>query len=100
VANDCIGVVRRARNPALAHLFIDHLLDSDVATRNFGWNGYQPPQTRLAPSRLVADGYVPRELKNTITRRSSFNSGFMQLELSPEVDDRWHRVWNEFENRV
>jgi len=100
VANDCIGVLRQARNPVLAHLFIDHLLDSDIAARNFGWNGYQPPQNKLAPSRLVADGYVPRELKNTITRRSSFNRGFMQMELSPEVDARWHGVWEEFENRV
>jgi spermidine/putrescine transport system substrate-binding protein len=100
VANDCIGVLRGARNPVLAHLFIDHLLDSDIATRNFGWNGYQPPQSKLAPSRLVADGYVPRELKNTITHRSSFNRGFMQMELSPEVDDLWHGVWEEFETRV
>jgi len=100
VANDCIGVLRDARNPVLAHLFIDHLLDSDIAIRNFGWNGYQPPINNLAPSRLVADGYVSRELRNTITRRSSFNRGFMQMELSPEVDDRWHGLWEEFENRV
>lgn len=100
VANDSIGVLSQARNPVLAHLFIDHLLDSDIAARNFGWNGYQPPQNKLAPSRLVADGYVPRELKNTITRRSSFNRGFMQMELSPEVDDLWHGVWEEFETRV
>ena len=84
----------------LAHLFINHLLDFDIATRNFGWNGYQPPQNELGPKRLVVDGYVSRELKNTITRRSSFNSGFMQMELSPEADDRWHDVWEEFENRV
>jgi len=100
VANDCMGVLRKARNPVLAHLFIDHLLDFDIATRNFGWNGYQPPQNELGPKRLVVEGYVSRELKNTITRRSSFNSGFMQMELSPEADDRWHGVWEEFENRV
>jgi len=100
VANDCIGVLRDARNPVLAHHFINHLLDSDIATRNFGWNGYQPPQNSLLPSRLVADGYVPRELRNTITRRGAFNRGFMQMELSPEVDDLWHGVWEEFANRV
>jgi spermidine/putrescine transport system substrate-binding protein len=100
VANDCIGVLRGSRNPVLSHLFIDHLLDFDVATRNFGWNGYQPPLTKLLPSRLVADGYVPAELKSTITQRRSFNRGFMQMELSPEVDARWHGVWEEFENRV
>lgn len=100
VANDCIGVLRNARNPVLAHLFMNHLLDFDNASRNFGWNGYQPPLTKLVPSRLVADGYVPPNLKNTITHRNSFNRGFMQMELSPEADASWHRVWREFENRV
>jgi spermidine/putrescine transport system substrate-binding protein len=100
VANDCMGVLRNAKSPVLAHLFIDYLLDNDVATRNFGWNGYQPPQVKLRPSQMVSDGYVPAQLRNTITRRSSFNRGFMEMELSPEADDRWHRVWEEFERSV
>ncbi len=100
VANDCMGVVRNAENPVLAHHFIDYLLDNDVATRNFGWNGYQPPQVNLKPSKMVADGYVPDQLRNTITLTSSFNRGFMEMELSPEADDSWHRVWEEFETSV
>ena len=100
VANDCMGVVRNAENPVLAHHFIDYLLDNDVATRNFGWNGYQPPQVNLKPSKMVTDGYVPDQLRNTITLTSSFNRGFMEMELSPEADDSWHRVWEEFETSV
>ena len=100
VANDCIGVLRNARNPVLAHLFIDYLLDNDVATRNFAWNGYQPPQVELKPSKMVADGFVPDHLKNAITRPSAFNRGFMEMELSPEADESWHRVWEEFETSV
>ena len=97
VANDCMGVVRNAENPVLAHHFIDYLLDNEVATRNFGWNGYRPPQVNLKPSKMVADGYVPDQLRNTSTLTSSFNRGFMEMELSPEADDSWHRVWEEFE---
>jgi spermidine/putrescine transport system substrate-binding protein len=100
VANDCIGVLRDAHSPVLAHHFIDHLLDADVATTNFAWNGYQPPQARLKPSQLVAQGYVPEYLRNTIVQRDAFNSGFMQLELSPQVDSLWHRVWEGFEGRA
>ena len=100
VANDCMGVLRNAKSPVLAHLFIDYLLDNDVATRNFGWNGYQPPQLKLKPSAMVAAGYVPPRLGNTITLRDSFNRGFMEMELSPDANDRWHRVWEEFEASV
>jgi spermidine/putrescine transport system substrate-binding protein len=100
VANDCMGVLRNARNPVLAHHFIDYMLDEDVAIRNFGWNGYQPPQRKLTPSLMVNKGYVPTHLKNAITLRSSFNKGFMEMELSAEADDRWHRVWKEFEASV
>ena len=100
VANDCIGVLREAKNPVLAHLFINHLLDDDVALRNFGWNGYQPPQIKLTPPLMVADEYVPAQLENAITRRNSFNRGFMEMELSVETDGLWHRVWEEYEASV
>jgi spermidine/putrescine transport system substrate-binding protein len=100
VANDCMGILRGSPNPVLAHHFINYLLDSDVATANFAWNGYQPPQVGLKPPLLVAEGYIPGYLGNTIVRRESFNSGFMQLELAPRVDQQWHRVWGEFNDRA
>ena len=34
----------------LAHLMINDLLDNEIGLRNFGWNGYQPPLTKLSPS--------------------------------------------------
>ena len=100
VANDCIGVLRNARNPVLAHLFINYLFDPDVATTNFEWNGYQPPIDGLKPSLLVREGYVPGYLSNTVVERSAFNSGFMQLELPPDINAEWHRVWEDFVNRA
>jgi len=100
VANDCIGVPRNARHPVLAHLFINYLLDNTVAARNFGWNGYQPPQIGLEPSLLVAEGYVAPLIKNTITRRQAFNSGFMPMELSPRTDSLWHNTWEAFKTDV
>jgi spermidine/putrescine transport system substrate-binding protein len=100
VANDCIGVLRKAEHPVLAHLFINHLLDDDVAIRNFGWNGYQPPQIKLTPPLMVAQEYVPSQLQNAITLRDSFNRGFMEMELSQQTDGLWHQTWEEFEASV
>jgi spermidine/putrescine transport system substrate-binding protein len=84
----------------LAHLFLDYLLDFETSVKNYSWNGYQPPQKRLDPALLVERGYVPAYLHNAIVRRADFNRGFMQLELSPEVDDLWHRAYAEFRATV
>jgi spermidine/putrescine transport system substrate-binding protein len=43
VGCDLTAICARGRSPVLAHAFVDHLLDEDVAFRNFLWNGYQPP---------------------------------------------------------
>lgn len=45
VGCDLTAVCSRGRNPVLAHAFVNHLLDFDVAMDNFPWNGYQPPLT-------------------------------------------------------
>ena len=100
VGNDCIGVLRDGPNPVLAHLFIDHLFDLGVATRNFEWNGYQPPVDGLNPRFLVEKGFVPGYIRDAVVDRAAFNRGFMQLELPSEIDDEWHRVWGDFANRV
>jgi hypothetical protein len=75
-------------------------LGHDVAMKNFSWNGYQPPQRRAEPDRLVAEGYVPPYLASTIVRPEAFNQGFMELELGPRVDARWHRSWDAFREMV
>jgi spermidine/putrescine transport system substrate-binding protein len=72
------------------------MLDYKVAMKNFGWNGYQPPQTRVHPDNLVAQGYIPDTMKTTILDQSAFDRGYELLELSPPVDNKWHGVWQQF----
>jgi spermidine/putrescine transport system substrate-binding protein len=93
VGNDVISLLRGGKNPVLAHHFLNYILDFKTSMKNFGWNGYQPPQRRADPDRLVDEGYVQPYLKETITRPSDFNRGFMELELSPRADRRWHDAW-------
>ncbi|MFN2488928.1 MAG: spermidine/putrescine ABC transporter substrate-binding protein [Actinomycetota bacterium] len=100
VGNDTIAVLKNGKNPVLAHHFLNYLLDSQTAMKNFGWNGYQPPQRDADPERLVGEGYVPSYLENTIVRTKDFNRGFMELELSPSVDELWHDAWEEFRTHV
>ena len=49
VNSDLIVLLRSGKNPVLGHLFMDFLLDYDVAVENMSWNGYQPPQNKLDP---------------------------------------------------
>ncbi len=68
VDNDLIVLLRGGKNPVLAHLFLNHMLDPEVAKQNFQQIGYQPPQVSLNPDSLVADGLVPENLKSAIVR--------------------------------
>jgi spermidine/putrescine transport system substrate-binding protein len=96
IGNDLIAILSSGRNPVLAHHFLNYMLDYNVAMKNFGWNGYQPPQTRVNPDKLVAQGYIPETMKSAVVRQSDFDRGFELLELSPPVDAAWHDVWQQF----
>ena len=45
INNDSFGIVKGAKNPVLAHLFLNHLLDVETAYVNFTFNFYQQPLT-------------------------------------------------------
>jgi spermidine/putrescine transport system substrate-binding protein len=96
VGSDLLVLLRSGRNPVLGHLFLNHLLDYDVAVDNMSWNGYQPPQNKLDPTKLVATELIPPNLKTATVLPAYFETGYRFLELPGEVDDRWHAVWQEF----
>jgi spermidine/putrescine transport system substrate-binding protein len=96
VNSDLIVLLRTGKNPVLGHLFLNHLLDYDVAVENMSWNGYQPPQNKLNPTELVSQELLPKNLETATVLPAYFDSGYRYLELPGEVDDRWHAVWQEF----
>ena len=61
VDNDMLVTLRGGKNPVLAHLFINHMLDTEVAKENFSAIGYQPPQNSITPDSLVTEEFIPRE---------------------------------------
>lgn len=96
VDNDLLVSLRGGANPVLSHLFINHMLDPDVARRNFSAIGYQPPQVSINPDSLVAEGFIPENLKAAIVRPEYFDVGYRMLELEPANDDAWRALWRSF----
>jgi spermidine/putrescine transport system substrate-binding protein len=101
IGNDAISIPRSAKNPVLAHHFLNFMLDETNAYENFyNFVGYQPPQVSLNPDRLVADEVVPPHLASTVVRPEDFDEGYTLLELAPDVDARWQAIWAEFKAGV
>ncbi|BBY59506.1 polyamine ABC transporter substrate-binding protein [Mycolicibacterium sarraceniae] len=96
VDNDLIVQLRGGKNPVLANLFLNHMLDPEVAKQNLQQIGYQPPQVSLNPDTLIADGLVPENLKSAIVRPEYFDAGYRLLELDTANDAAWHNVWRAF----
>ena len=96
VNSDLMVVLRGGKNPVLAQLFINHLLDPAVAAANFSAIGYQPPQVGLNPKQLVADQTIPPSLASAAVLPEYFDTGYRTLELPPDVDAKWLANWSQF----
>jgi spermidine/putrescine transport system substrate-binding protein len=96
VDNDLMVVLKTSKSPVLAHLFLNHMLEFDVAYGNFQAIGYQPPQNQINPERLIADSFIPKELTAAVVLPKYFDEGYRTLELPPAVDEQWHAVWQVF----
>jgi spermidine/putrescine transport system substrate-binding protein len=96
VGSDMITVLRGAKNPVLAHAFLNFLLDNNVGVQNFSWLGYIPPLTVINPEKLVAQGYIPKNLTSTIVRQSDFDRGLSLLPLTTNGQTIWQDAWSTF----
>ena len=96
ISNDTIAVVAGAEHPVSAHVFLDWMLLPDNALENFGWVGYQPPQTSLDPETLVADEWVPPYLESTIVREEDFDNpnGNVPIQLDADTEAAWLEAWS------
>jgi spermidine/putrescine transport system substrate-binding protein len=102
IGNDTITIPANARNPVLAHYFLNYMLTAPTALDNFAWVGYQPPQNEAEPGALTTtksvwgEPYVFPWLEAAVVRKEDFDRGLPQWELTPEVDDMWHDAWQNF----
>ncbi|MCV7225306.1 polyamine ABC transporter substrate-binding protein [Mycolicibacterium komossense] len=96
VDNDMLVTLKGGKNPVLAHLFLNHMLDPAVAKENFSAIGYQPPQNTLTADSLIAEEFIPENLRSAIVKPEYFDAGYRLLELDAANDAAWHNVWNAF----
>jgi spermidine/putrescine transport system substrate-binding protein len=96
VDNDLICVTSKAKNPVLAHLYIDFLLDKANAETNFTFVGYQPAIEGLGADELIGKGLVPENLRTCVLSTEQIAKGLRHLRLSPDVETLWEDAWSKF----
>jgi spermidine/putrescine transport system substrate-binding protein len=96
VSNDSMGVMTAAKSPVLAHLYIDYLLDNDVAEKNFSWVGYLPALAKLDADYVIGAGYVPENLRNCVPTNEDITKGLKYLDLGPDGDALYEAAWSKF----
>jgi spermidine/putrescine transport system substrate-binding protein len=100
IGNDTMTVLKNAKNPVLAHQFLNYVMDFDVSMQNMGWVGYQPPQNDAPPEAFKDPNFkyawiVPENLNNCVVMKEDFDTGFIECELDPKVDMIWHSNWEQ-----
>lgn len=97
VQNDCLFITRASTKPALAHAFIDFMLDEKNAYDNFvQQNGYVPPQQAIDAELLIKQGLIPRSLAQAVTRPDQFAFNQALATLTVEGERRWDQAWSKF----
>ncbi len=107
--NDLYCIPTGAKNPVLAHHFLDYMLDNDHSMKNFSWVGYQAPLIALDAEDLIdngwpgLEGYFGFEWKGTwtnltpaIVRNEDVAIGDRFTGIPLEQEALWNDAFNEF----
>jgi spermidine/putrescine transport system substrate-binding protein len=93
VGNDTMAVLSSGKNPVLAHLFLNYMMDLPNVLENISFNGYMQPLTAVTPQLLLKEGLLPPTLLSTAVLPSYFDKGLFELELPPAVDAQWQQAY-------
>jgi spermidine/putrescine transport system substrate-binding protein len=97
VQNDFLCIGRTSKVPALAHAFVNFMLDEKNAYDNFiNQNGYIPPQKAIDADRLIGEGLIPKTLAGAVTRPDQFALNQALLQLSVLGERAWDQAWSKF----
>jgi spermidine/putrescine transport system substrate-binding protein len=96
--NDGWALLASSKKPVLGHLWLNHLLDSEVAYNNFtGFTGYQPAQTSINADDLVKNQVIPENLKNVILTEDQVGPDSLQYcQLTPKGMALWQNAYARF----
>ena len=93
INNDMLSLVNGGKNPVLAHLFLNHVLDVQQAFINYEYIYYQQPLSAMTPDSVVKRGLVPPNLRNTLVEEDQFKTGLVAGPLSEETATQWQTAW-------
>jgi spermidine/putrescine transport system substrate-binding protein len=93
VANDTNVILSSAKNPVLAHTFLNYMLDLPNVLTNISFNGYMQPMTGVTPKVLVKEQILPEALISTVVLPSYFRRGVAELQLPVDADALWQQAW-------
>jgi spermidine/putrescine transport system substrate-binding protein len=97
VQNDFLCIGRAAKNPVLAHRFLDFMLDETNAYNNFvNFTGYTPPQKAIDAEALIKQGLIPKSLSRAVIRPDEFAANQELLQLSIEGERLYDQAWSKF----
>ena len=96
INNDVMCVMTKAKNPVLAHLFVDYLLDKTNSITNFQYVGYQPAIDGIDGQYLIDQGLVPENLRSCVLSSDQIGKGYRFLQLSTDVEALWEDAWSKF----
>jgi spermidine/putrescine transport system substrate-binding protein len=93
IDNDTLGILRGARHPVLAHLFLNHVLDVEMAFLNYSYLFYQQPLKAMSPETVVRRKLVAPNLQSTLIEEAQFKNGLVQGPLSTRAQTLWENAW-------
>jgi spermidine/putrescine transport system substrate-binding protein len=93
INNDMMTILNGGKNPVLAHLFLNHMLDTPQVFENFAYTSYQAPINAMTPEVMVQKGLVPPNLKSAIIYRNEFDHGYPEAPLSENAQVLWQNAW-------
>jgi spermidine/putrescine transport system substrate-binding protein len=113
IDNDTYSIPASAKNPVLAHLFLNFMMDEFNAIKNWTWVGYQVPFSAVNEDTIFEESYPGLEgwfvwdyaapegkhwdnLKSTIVTEEDFDIGKRATGLPVEVDELWSSAYAEF----
>ncbi|HZN42927.1 MAG TPA: spermidine/putrescine ABC transporter substrate-binding protein [Actinomycetota bacterium] len=113
IDNDMYAIPKTAKNPVLAHLFLNFMMDEFNALKNWSWLGYQVPFNVVNPDTIFEESYPGLEgwfvwdyeappgkhwdnLKPTIVTEEDVKIGKRAIGLEVDVDSIWQDAYSEF----
>src|SRR3954463_9861452 len=98
IQNDMWSFFSTTQKPVLAHLFLNYMLENDVAYSNFvDFNGYHPPLNEIDPQQLVTKGLIPETLANSVLTEEDLGPDSLQeMTLTTQGQALWQNGYSEF----